>query len=369
VRKTILLAACVCALLGACASSGSDAAPAPDETSSPRRSSGGAADPGGREVDGGDDDAEIATACFSSPDAVLVRDLEPRRAPVSTMFVAGSRLVVGSDQELASFPFTGGRSGPTRARSTSPLPTVSGDRVYYVDGISLYWTTPVMDMPVSVAALWRGASGLHVDDQYVYISRRVSQTEGILSRTPRDGAIDVEPTDIARGLVTPWIGGTPDKVLVVTHQDDGATSVGGVYGLPKPNADMLLDTYAFDAGKPVGFVVDGSGVVLALQGAYGGTHRVASFYADGTHQVVQSLPPASSIDDVIADAGSVFYIADRRRVVRVPRAGGEGQPRTLAQTPSRCVVSAIADGGAFLYVSVKVPSASPRVEQIWRVAK
>ncbi len=81
------------------------------------------------------------------------------------------------------------------------------------------------------------------------------------------------------------------------------------------------------------------------------------------------MPPASSIDDVIADADGIFYVADLHRVVRVPRAGAEGLPRTLAQTPSRCVVSAIADGGDFLYVSVQVPSASPRVEQIWRVAK
>ena len=152
-RTSILLAATLCTLLGACASSGSNGAPAPDETSTPRRSSGGAADPGGREADAGADDAEVATACFSSPDAVLVRDLEPRRAAVSTMFVAGSRLVVGSDQELASFPFTGGRSSATRARSTSPLPTVSGDRVYYVDGISLYWTTPLMDMPAPLRRL------------------------------------------------------------------------------------------------------------------------------------------------------------------------------------------------------------------------
>jgi hypothetical protein len=122
----------------------------------------------------------------------------------------------------------------------------------------------------------------------------------------------------------------------------------------------------FENARPVGFVVDDAGAVIAIRGEHGNTSdEVAAFSHDGSSVTSLVEPPTGSVSSLAADASHVYYVSKETSLTRVPRAGGKAE--TVAATSTTCRITAVAIDDDGLYVAT-TRSKSP-LHEIWLVKK
>lgn len=311
---------------------------------------------------------EADDSCF--PAGVASRsatvDVSEHWHTITKIFMVGSRLGFVHGDEITTMPVDGGGMRTALLGGNISDAFVSGNRVYTLESSgTINWYTPMLDWGNLVNVdVGMNATAMHVDDESVYYVESQGYAAGTVRRTDRDRSSSAAP--VLTGALSRWMSGTQDNLFVFAYGDLGNTSWGELARMPK-NGDPGTVLLALSDARPAGLVVDANGVVIAETGEYGAApDEIGVIGQDGTGFARLLTAPAGTIAHLAANAESVYYVAEDRTLMRVPRAGGA--PAPLAQA-TYCRITAVSTEGGRLHVATAANAIGTSRREVWRIGQ